>query len=59
MPKVTISILAGLAAVCGMAVGLSVVSASLTPLIGVPMLVLAAALALTGQHARSEPGQRP
>jgi hypothetical protein len=50
MPKVTFSILVGLAAVSGMVVGFSIVSASLTPLIGLPMLAIAAAVALTRPH---------
>lgn len=44
--KLTLSVLAGLAAVFGLVVGLSFVLGSLLPLIGVPMLAITAALAL-------------
>jgi len=47
VPKVSFSVLVGLAAVFGIVVALSVVSHSLTPLIGVPTLAVAVAVALT------------
>lgn len=51
MTRLTFAILAGLAAVLGMVIALCVVSGSLTPLIGTPLLAVAAFIALVGPRA--------